>query len=233
MTAREITGWQAVQSEILDRIHTRTWKPGELIPNEADLAREFGCARTTVNRALRAIADAGLLERRRKAGTRVTVHPVRKATLSIPIIRREIEDRNHAYGYALIASEQRAPPAGIRVRMRLGNARKALHVSAVHYADSKPYVYESRWINLKSVPEAKSADLSTVSANEWLVANAPFTDGDIAFSAGQADGNTADLLNIKAGDPVFVIERNTWSNGKSVTSVTLTFAPGYRLRTEI
>ena len=71
----------------------RIWKPGELIPNEADLAIEFGCARATVNRALRALAETGILDRRRKAGTRVALHPVRKVTLEIPIIRHEVEQK--------------------------------------------------------------------------------------------------------------------------------------------
>jgi GntR family transcriptional regulator, histidine utilization repressor len=47
----------------------------------------LGCARATVNRALRDLAEAGLLERRRKGGTRVPLTPVRKATFEIAIIR--------------------------------------------------------------------------------------------------------------------------------------------------
>ena len=41
MTASEFTNWQDLQAEILSRIHSRKWKPGELIPNEVDLADEF------------------------------------------------------------------------------------------------------------------------------------------------------------------------------------------------
>ena len=91
-----INTWQDVQREVLGRIQNRVWKPGDIIPNEVDLAKEFGCARATVNRALQAVADSGLLDRRRKAGTRVAVNPVRKATLEIPIIRQEIEQRGPA-----------------------------------------------------------------------------------------------------------------------------------------
>lgn len=76
------------------------WAQGELIPNEADLALEFGCAPNTVNRALRTVADTGLLDRRCKAGTRVAVQPVAKATLIIPDIRSEIEERGQTYGYS-------------------------------------------------------------------------------------------------------------------------------------
>lgn len=233
MTVQDINSWRAVQSEILSRIQSRQWKPGDLIPNEVDLAQEFGCARATVNRALRAIAEAGLLERRRKAGTRVAVHPVRRATLNIPIIRHEIEERNHAYAYTLVARETKVPPPGTRAHMRLGRGDKALHVQAVHYADGRPYVFEDRWINTRAVPAIETADLSAVSANEWLVAHASFTDGDIAFSASKADAVVADVLNIETGEAVFVIERNTWTDAAAVTSVKLTFAPGYRMHTAI
>ena len=50
--ATPAAGWQAIRDEVKRRIHARDWKPGEPIPNEAELAEEFGCARATVNRAL-------------------------------------------------------------------------------------------------------------------------------------------------------------------------------------
>ena len=79
------TNWRDVMAEVERRIYTREWQPGQSIPNEADLAIELGCARVTVNRALRTLAEVGLLDRRRKAGTRVALHPVRKATLTSPL----------------------------------------------------------------------------------------------------------------------------------------------------
>ena len=68
-----IRTWQGVMEEVRRRIHARDWPPGALIPNEADLAAEFGVARVTVNRALRTLAEAGLLDRRRKAEQRANL----------------------------------------------------------------------------------------------------------------------------------------------------------------
>ncbi len=82
-----------MHDEVLRRIHCRDWEPGEQIPNEADLALEFGCARATVNRALRTLAESGVLDRKRKAGTRVALHPVGKATLNIPIYVRKLKKK--------------------------------------------------------------------------------------------------------------------------------------------
>ena len=56
-------------------IQTRIWKHRGLIPVEAALAKEFGCARATVNRSLRELVQERILEHRRKAGTSV-VTPV-------------------------------------------------------------------------------------------------------------------------------------------------------------
>ena len=62
MTGSTRTNWRDVMAEVERRIYTREWQPGQSIPNEADLAIELGCARVTVNRALRTLAEIGLLD---------------------------------------------------------------------------------------------------------------------------------------------------------------------------
>lgn len=233
MSSPEINNWQAVRSEVLSRIQSRQWKPGDLIPNEADLALEFGCARATVNRALQALAENGLLDRRRKAGTRVAMHPVRKATLHIPIIRHEIEDRKQAYSYALISSKSEKPPPDVRAQMGLKASAKCLHLLALHLADGRPYAYEDRWLNTHAVPAAAKVDFEINNANEWLVMNAPFTAGDITLSAKQATVSEAEILATSVGQALFVTERNTCNADAAITSVKLTFAPGYQMQTTI
>ena len=82
--------YQNIKTEMLEWIQTGIWKQGGLIPVEAALAKEFGCARTTVYRALRKLAQEGILERRRKAGTLVVMPVGRSANFEIPRILLEI-----------------------------------------------------------------------------------------------------------------------------------------------
>lgn len=233
MTDLPLNNWQDVQAEVLDRIHSKAWKPGQQIPHEAELAKEFGCARATVNRALRAVAEAGFLDRRRKAGTRVAVHPVRKATLSIPIIRHEIEEAGQTYTYALVKSASKVPPIDIRAKMRLAAHQEAHHSVAVHFANDQPFACEDRWINAQTVPDLVTMDFTKTSANEWLVANAPFTHGNITFNAVSADSGMADLLGVEAGEALFCLDRTTWDGDQSITTVKMVFHPGYALHTKI
>ncbi len=229
---RMLSTWQEIREEVRRRVHARVWKPGDAIPNEADLAAEFGCARATVNRALRDLAEAGLLERRRKAGTRVALHPVGRATLRIPVIRAEVEARGQNYGYRLLARSVEEPPRDIRSRMALSESH-ALHVISVHLAGGVPLVAEDRWIGLAVVPGARDEPFKRISANEWLLANAPFTHGDIGFFAAPAQGRVVQDLAVTAGAALFVIQRTTWDGGQAVTTVRQHFAPGYRLETSI
>lgn len=228
-----IKNWQSVQAEVLRRIHARIWRPGAQIPNEADLAAEFGCARATVNRALRNLAEAGLLDRRRKAGTRVALQPVAKATLDIPVIRLEVEGRGQRYGYRLMARETGPPPPEIAAAMGIDAAGAVLHLVALHLADDRPYALEDRWINLGVVPAARNAPFDEISGNEWLLANAPYTHGEIAFSAIMATSQAIAALACPDPSALFVLDRLTWDQSRVVTKVRITYGPGHEMTTAL
>lgn len=227
------TSWQDVMSEVERRIYTRQWHPGQLIPNESDLASEFGCARVTVNRALRTLAEAGLLDRRRKAGTSVALHPVGKATLQIPVIRKEIEAQDKRYDYHLLREENALAPAAICHRFQAEPNQKMRHVISRHCADGVPYVIEDRWINLTALPHLEGVSFAAISANEWLLQNTPFTHGDINFGAKNASQREAQLLATKTDTALFVISRTTWDQNAALTMVELVFHPGHRKHTQL
>lgn len=231
MNTPSFRNWQSVQTEVLRRIHAREWAPGDLIPNEADLALEFGCARTTVNRALRAVAETGLLDRRRKAGTRVAVQPVAKATLSIPVIRNEIEESGKTYGYTRIWRSVSVPPMAVSAAMKTSVEHPLLHVCALHLADGKPHAVEDRWIDPDVVSDVLDESFENVSANEWLLKHAPYTHGEILFAATSATQSDADVLKCDVNSALFTIDRVTWDGGSAVTKVRLLYSPGHHMRT--
>ena len=220
--------WQWVEAEALRRIRARIWAPGERIPDEADLALEFGCARATVNRALQELAQAGWLERKRKAGTRVALIPVRKATFEIPIIRRDIEGQGKRPGYRLLGQTTALPPAAVRSSLHLHDGTALIHLTALHLADDTPFCLEDRWLN-PATPGLTGADFATISANEWLVQNTAFSGGGIEFFALPADTDTARILCCPQGAALFAIDRTTWAGATPITAVRLTYAPGYRM----
>ncbi len=223
-----------VQAEVLQRLHTRVWKPGELLPSEADLATEFGCARTTVNRALQAIADDGLLERRRRGGTRVVIHPERKATFNIPVIRQQVEQLGLDYGYQLLSRRLVRPSRLIREKMKISEDVRVLCMRTIHSANERPYVLEKRWIDIDVVPAAQNADFASQSPNEWLVENVPFSGGDLVLGASNANDHEAEVLACESQAALFNAERTTRNTqGATITFVQLVYAAGYRMTIDL
>lgn len=220
-----------VKADLLNKITQGIYPPGSLMPNEVELAQSYDCARATVNRAMRELAEEGLIERRRKAGTRVRMAPVREARFGIPLVRREIEDRGASYGYRLLEREVLPAPDWLRRRFGLVEGAEAVHLTCLHLADETPYQFEDRWINLAMLPNAAEADFTASGPNEWLVSEVPYSDAQISFLAVQADAALAERLACAQGAALFRVERSTWWEGEAITYVQLTFREGHRMTT--
>ena len=223
------TTHQAIREAIRERIVAREWALGERMPDEADFAAEYGCARTTVNRALRALAAEGIVERRRKGGTRVSPLPLPHAQFRVPVLRQLVESRGQAYSHAILLRETRAPPPQIVERMQLGRKPRCAYLETLHRADGRNFAFEKRWVNLAAVPQFEEADLSLLSANEWLLQTVPFTRGEVALTAISASPSLASAFDVEPGSGLFAMERSTWLDETAVTFVTLTYEAGYRL----
>jgi GntR family transcriptional regulator, histidine utilization repressor len=225
----EKVGFREIKQQVFKRIRAGEWGPGTLLPGEVELAVEFGCARATVNRAMQELSDDGIIERRRKGGSRVKQSPARQVTFEIPLVRVEIESLEAKYDYKLISDSRVAAPRNLQARLGLSAKAQVRHIKCLHLADGKPYQFEDRWINLVIVPRAKNADFATISPNEWLVQEVPYTNAEVRFSATSANTVIARHLRTEIGSSIFTAERTTWLAGKPVTNVRLYFAVGYQM----
>ncbi|WP_299348854.1 GntR family transcriptional regulator [uncultured Shimia sp.] len=224
--------YRDIKRIVLERIKNRTWLPDSLLPNETDLAAEFSSTRTTVNRALRELAEEGYLERKRKTGTRVLNAPVRHARIAISLTRDEITATGAAYRYYLISSKRQSGPEWLAARLNLKQSPDVLHLKCMHYADNKPFQFEDRWIVIDSVPGVLDADFSEIGPNEWLVQAVPFTNVELTFQATRATPYVTEFLNAEQDEPLFTAERVTWLQGRPVTFARMHFHPGYRMVTQ-
>lgn len=225
--------YRDIKQVVLDRIQNRIWGPDSLLPGETELAEEFSSTRTTVNRALRELAEEGYLERKRKAGTRVLQSPVRKAQFAIPLVRDEVAETGASYRYSLVKREVLPAPSWLTAKLALKPDREVLHLQCMHYADNAAFQFEERWIVTESVPEVLQADFTHSGPNDWLVQKVPLSNLELSFYATKADENTAKFLDAAKGDPIFATQRTTWLRENPVTHAVLYFAPGYKMTTRL
>jgi DNA-binding GntR family transcriptional regulator len=67
----------AVATELVERIRAGDYRPGDLLPSEPELTRQFGVSRHTVRAALRSLYAKGLIVSRRGRGTIVQSTSIR------------------------------------------------------------------------------------------------------------------------------------------------------------
>ncbi|MCV2873070.1 GntR family transcriptional regulator [Defluviimonas sp. WL0050] len=209
--------YKAVKTTLLDRIRSGDLAFGDPLPNDADLAEEFGCARLTVYRAMRELADEGYVERRRRAGTRVATRASRGVQLSIARVDEEIFARNAVYRYERLLREKAVPPAAVVTAFALKAGQKALHIRCRHWADDRVFQLEDRWINLEAVPEAAERPFLHYGPNHWLLEHVPFSEVHHDISAVCADAADAEGLKVAVGHALLRLGRTTVSKAGCIT----------------
>ena len=224
--------WQSVRAEVLERIRSREWPPGELIPPEQELAVTLGCARATVNRALRELADSGILERRRKVGTRVAATVARRTVLDMPAIRTEIENMGAAYSYELARFTTQQPTPIAARALQVPVSQELVLIKAKYAADGLPHCCEAIWLNPDLLPPLTRDDVESQSAHEWLASQVALTHGRFSILADAAKGDCAFHLNIPEGTAVLTIERTNWAHANPVSFARQFYPPQHRLVSE-
>lgn len=229
---KRMNTWQSVRAVVMERIRSREWPPGELIPTEQQLAVQLGCARATVNRALRELADSGIIERRRKVGTRVTATPSRRATLDMPVIRDEVEALGQSYVYRLTSYALSTPTEAAMRALQVSATDQLILIKAQYLADDQPHCCEAIWLNPRVLPNLTRAEIETQPAHDWLARNVPLTHGQFSILAEAASGDCARNLRVEAGTPVLAIERLNWSDATPVSFARQFYPPEHRLISE-
>ncbi|MGD9912523.1 MAG: histidine utilization repressor [Rhizobiaceae bacterium] len=214
---------QRILADIRARIVSGAWPPGHRIPFEHELTQEYDCSRMTVNKALSQLARAGLIERRRKSGSFVRRPQSQAAILEIHDIATEVRDLGLPYRYELVSRRRRTATRGDRERIAAPTGSALLELACRHFAAAEPFCLEERLIALETVPEAEAEPFTEHAPGPWLLGRVPWSAAEHAISAAAADAETARLLAIQAGSPCLVIERRTWSDGRPVTHVRLTY----------
>jgi GntR family histidine utilization transcriptional repressor len=210
---------QRIRADIGKRILSGDWQPGHRIPFEYELMAEYGCARMTVNKALSSLTEAGLIERRRRAGSFVIRPTAQWPMLAIPDMEAEVRARGLEYRYELLHSHRRKATKQDRGFIDVARTATVLVLQCRHFAGTRPFALEDRLIAVDEVPDITSVDFRFDSPSAWLLRHVPWHAAQHEISARNADALIAPLLEVAPGSACLVVERHTWREGVAITAV--------------
>jgi GntR family transcriptional regulator len=209
------TLYARIEETIATEIAQGEYRPGDQLPTEGALLQRFQVSRITVRRAVQNLVNRGLLEIRRGLGTFV-LSPRIEADLTR--LTGFVEDMNAAgrkatarvIGQGVVASSAR-----VAERLQLGKGTKVMQIKRVRIADGMPISLDETYLPLPLGKQIVNNDLRlhpifTLLEEEYGV---PLVEADYTLEATIASKAVADALQVRAGSPIFQVERTSMTTG--------------------
>jgi GntR family transcriptional regulator len=139
--------YESVRAQVIERLHSGAWAPGDRIPTESELAAEFGVGIGTIRRAVEELVTEGVLIRRARLGTTVA----------------RLTD-NHRYDHYFSFVDASGKPlkpaaetlsfvresanADVVEALRLPRGARVARIDNLRVADGHPIMLDRIWVSL-------------------------------------------------------------------------------------
>ena len=201
--------YRQIREQVYRRILTGEYRPGDKLPSEEALAREFGVSRMTVTKALQELVDREYLRRVQGGGTYVGKPTIEGNRSGIHGLTRTMADRGYSLETRVLAKEVRHPTREVAEALSISLGREVLFLYRLRIVNGAPVVLQRTWVDLGACPSLSEADFTNGSLYDLVRAG---TGLDIfqardRIEAVAADSSTAGLLGVAPGFPLLLVRR--------------------------
>jgi GntR family transcriptional regulator len=196
-----------VRDALAARIAGGEWKPNAAIPNESDLAREFGVSSGTMRKALDLMEGERLLTRRQGRGTFVNDQSSEELAERFSNIHAAEGERIAGESKMLNIVQAPANPVEC-ARLRLRADDKVWRIQRVRLHKGEPFLLEEVAMPVALFPNLDAQEVPNhrivVLAQQYGIL---LGRGEERLSIGAASPPVAETLKLKAGSPILVLDR--------------------------
>ena len=147
--------------EILrSHIDSGIWQPGDLIPPESELKRQYGVSQITVRQALNILVDNGLIYRRRGQGTFVAQRMITSNLTHIVNFADDMKQRGMEPHTEVLDTSISPVSKATAELLRVEVGEEIASVRRLRYANGEPLSIENSCLLHKYVPGILQYDFS-------------------------------------------------------------------------
>ncbi len=203
-----------IETCIREAIDNGSLAPGDELPSEHAMAKEFKVNRLTVRHAVQELASKGLVVRSRGRLTRIAMSKI--ALDPFGSFAGQVASHGFAAGTEVRECAMETPPKELRKLLCGQGRRKALHIARTRFMESTPVAVEDNYLCAEFAPpfiEDKSrAEHFYDSLRQCCALNA--WDMDVDAEMGAVSPVEAAWLDVREGHPLFSLRLTLSAQGK-------------------
>jgi len=200
---------QALRGEI----ERGVYKPGDRLPSEPELIRQYGISRITVRQALDELEAEGLIVRRHGKGTYVAERRIEQELVRLTDFMEDMQQAGQNPSSRVLAfAHEPANPAVAR-SLHLKDGTEVVRVNRLRLSDGRPMAFDITWLPLRFGELLVGMDLTQETIYHILETRyaIPVVCGAFSITAATATHQQADLLDMSAGAALLVIRRISYT----------------------
>ncbi|MDI9590883.1 MAG: GntR family transcriptional regulator [Acidobacteriota bacterium] len=203
-----------IYEDLLAKLDDGTYPAGSVLPTEHELAQGYDVSRPTVRHALKLLAEAGRIDRRKRRGT-VVCEP--KIEQGFATVIRSFDDEMRAAGHiprtTVISCTVRPASAQVAQSLDMPAGSAVLHLVRVRYASDLPNVLVETFVPHVRYPGLETTDFERHSlyATMRTMGN-PVVRAHRRIEVALCDRGLSPVLGIAPGAPVFVFHTTAFDS---------------------
>jgi len=183
-------------------------RPGDRLPSDTDLCREFGVSRMTARNAMQRLAEDGLVRRIPGLGSFVVEPPAHRYADRLMAFTQEMRRQGRTPSSKLLLRVVRPATEDEAKALEVRPDESVVVVSRVRLVDGRPMAIETAVLARRTMDVVMAADLESGSLHEALSrAELHLRRGHGTISAEPATADDARLLGVTEGEALLVERR--------------------------
>lgn len=228
MTKPQLPLYYKIEKNILESIQRETFKPGEQLPSEAEIAQKYQVSRITAKRALDDLVSQGWAYRQQGRGTFVSQARIKEMS-GFRSFTEDIFSKGLKPSSKVIRFEEQPAEEFIAKQLGIKVGDPVYVLQRIRLADDQPVAFETAYLPEYLFPNMLGYDLNQSLFSvlrEHYHTNPVWADAEIQASS--ATNEIAQALGMRVGEPVLIANRLTYSETYEIVEYVVSVYCGSR-----
>ncbi len=197
---------------IREKVMSGEWKPGELIPSERELSRQYGISRMTVRQAFNELTQEGVLRRKQGVGSFVAELKIEQQLTGLTGFTEDMRKRGLQPRARVLTLETILPSTEVAAALQISPEQPIVLLERLRMVGEEPMAIEASHLHFPQVSGLLEEDFERRSLYELLTQkyNIVPTRAKQSIEAALPDRREQKLLGLPSGSPVLKNRRTTF-----------------------